>query len=446
MAPILLTLFVLTQSTFDTQPALDAGDYAANTTRFRGALELSGGVLPSGPPGGQLDGFGFIVPMLAFDGGPDFGLELGAELRLRALDNLPSQRATDFRGFLRREDWDEASDFGQLLRELHIGKEEDNFFLQAGAIHELTLGHGHLVSRYNNRLNPDYHPAGVSLHLEGFSPVRMDVLVSDLLAPRIFAGELQMDIGRVASPSAEFHDRYHASLSAAHDTGRTGAGTQPVTLLQVDADAVLHQDEQVRVLALAGLGGRVLDTGLDLSAALGFVASGWLNNIELGGKLEGRRPGRQFPVGMLGPTYELSRFSAIGFGRAGLTQAVLPDGFSGYLELHAGWGSALHLAPDKDAPWVRLSAAAEYFTWGRLDADARLTVRLPNQEGTVSARFAVVGLMELPRYDGGFEVRYRVLPSFYVLGTGGTVFFPQPDSSLSRGLYAGLGVGLDFER
>src|SRR5437867_2245147 len=54
------------------------------------------------------------TPVLGLESGDDFSAELGATLRFRLLSGGES---------FRRADWDEPSDFGQILRELRIGKD-----------------------------------------------------------------------------------------------------------------------------------------------------------------------------------------------------------------------------------------------------------------------------------------------------------------------------------
>ena len=61
-------------------------------------------------------------------------------------------------------------------------------------------------------------------------------------------------------------------------------------------------------------------------------------------------------------------------------------------------------------------------------------------------RGSVVGYLDNPRYGLSAEARYRFMPAFYAFGTAGTVYFPQPEGVLSRGLYGSVGVGMDFER
>jgi hypothetical protein len=418
---------------------------ASRPYRFRGAGELAVQPFPSGTPGGQYDLYGNVTPILAFDYGAVFAIELGAELRLRAFDNPPDQRKGDIQEILRGPDWDQYNEFGQILRYLRIGSEDGPFYLQAGALRGVTLGSGHLISRYDNQISPDYHPAGAKMAFV-IGPTRTELFASDVVGGRIFAGEVKMDLARLFSKAEAVYDRYHFAFSAAHDAGRAGYLSPAITLFHVDADAALYLSPKARFFGFAGFGGRAADNGPNFGAVIGFSGEGTPpGQIQLGGKLEFRKQGGFYRQGMFGATYELSRFSGTGLGLARVANENIPDNFSGYMEFQIGYGPTDPTAY-RDMRIV-FSAAGEYFLWGRLDLDARITARLPDDKGSVAARFALVGMMQgAERYDGAIEVRYRIMPSLYAVGQGGTVLFPQPDGTLLRGMFAALGVGFDFER
>lgn len=424
------------------------------TTRFRGALEVGALSMPSGTPGGSMDVFAVGLPVLAVESGPDFGFELGAELRLRVFDEPPLQTDRDYGHLLRRADWDEPSDFGQLLRHLRVGSEKDPVFVRAGRADLVTLGHGHLVSRYSNQGNPDYHPASGSATI-AVGPVHTELFASDILAARLFAGEVALDIAQMFSPNETLWDRYHFAVSAAHDFGLAGYTSPPISLVHVDADATIYRNEHVRVAGFLGGGTRLFEQEPEVGAVAGFSASGDVVDkqgnpppggpVTIGGRIEARKQQGGFRQGMFGPAYELSRFSGVGFSQAPLAREQLPDGFSGYGELEVGYGP---LESDVDAPpRVFTSIAAEYFLFGRLDGDVSITARFAHNRGTLTGRFTALDALGVaPRFQGSGEVRYRFTRALYVVATGGTIFFPQPDSTLVRGFFGSLGLGADFER
>ncbi|MBI3184316.1 MAG: hypothetical protein HYZ28_19455 [Myxococcales bacterium] len=413
-------------------------------TRFRGAVEAAAHSFPSGTPGGSQDLFARFTPLIGFDGGDDFGFELGASLSLRVFDDPPEQRESDYGKLIRRADWDQPSDFGQLLRELRLGREGASFSLRAGPALSYTLGHGHLLNRYSNRENPDYHPASASAELV-LGPTRTEVFASDILGARLFAAELTADLGRILSGDEQRFDRYHASFSIAHDIGQAGYQAPPATLIHLDVDAALHRGEQAQVFAFLGLGSRLLVEAADLGAVAGLSASGRPGTLGLEGKLELRKQAGLFRQGLFGPSYELSRFAGLGFSGEPLARERLADSFSGYAELSVSSGP-LEMGPER-AGRLFLSLAAEYFASGRTDGDLELSLRALEGRATGTVRLSGVGMGVWPRYSASAEARYRFAPALYAVAAGGTVFFPQPeDSTLVRGIFASLGVGADFER
>jgi len=407
---------------------------------FTAQLEAGALSFPSGTPGGGQDLFARIYPSLGLTKGETFVLRLGANLRLRALDEEPKQTEGDYRGHLRREDWDELSDAGQVVRMLRIGQEGRPVFLRVEPFVDETLGRGYLVNRYSNVLLPDYHPAGGSLTLVK-GAVRAEVLASDVLAARLFAAEALLDLGRMASEDANRFDRYLLRLSAAHDAGRAGGTTPTMTLASVGGDVALYKSERLRTWALLGGGARFTNGYTpDFGGLLGLAMEGQTSaGTQLSVTLQGRKQGGRFRFGMFGPDYELGRFSGVGLGDVPLAEEVLASGFSGYLELSVAKGAPNELM-------LLGSLAAQHFGFGRTDADVSVGFELPGARTRALARAVLTALGDRPRYSLGLEVRQRVHNHFYAWGSGGTVHFPQADGRLVRGVTAGVGMGVDFQR
>jgi hypothetical protein len=422
------------------EPAPPGSSTGGEGFGFSAQLEAGALSFPSGTPGGGQDLFARVYPALGLTKGETFVLRLGAHLRLRLLDEEPKQTETDYGAHLRREDWDERSDFGQVVRMLRIGQEGRPFFLRVEPFVDETLGRGYLVGRYSNVLSPNYHPAGGTLTVVK-GPVRAEVLASDVLAARIFAAEVLLDIGRMASEDAKRFDRYLVRLSGAHDAGRAGGTTPNLTLVSLGGDVALYKGERLRTWALLAGGGRFTqDYTPDFGGLVGLAMEGQTSGgTQLSVTLQGRKQGGRFRFGMFGPDYELGRFSGVGLSDVPLADEVLTSGFSGYLELSVAKGAPNELM-------LLGSLAAQYHGFGRTDADVSVGFELPGARTRVLARSVLTALGDRPRYSLGLEVRQRVLNHFYAWGSGGTVHFPQADNRLVRGVTAGAGVGVDFQR
>jgi len=421
--------------------APDAGVGSSNLS-LHGALEAEAMTLPSGPTGGGYDGFITLRPIFGFSVGDDFHAEVAPLFRFRLIDTPPDQRGEDFGTVLRRRDWDQPSDFGQLISVLRIAPDSSPFFVRAGPVRKRTLGLGHLINRYSNQENPDYHPASATVVLS-LGPIRAELFDSDLFGARLFAGEVAWDLGRTFSASPEVSERYVLALQLVHDAAGSGqppdatrdfTALQQMTLLQLDGSIVFVRNSNIRFMGLVGTGSRFNLTA-NLGFLLGLAVDANVKEVAFSVKLEGRKQAGGFRQGMFGPTYELSRFAGLGLTGAPIAQETLPDTFSFYGEARAKVGEVL-----------AVDLMAEYFAFGRADLDSTVSVTVLKQWVTANARFTAVGLGQQPRYAFTAGTRVRLFSSLYLLGSGGTVFFPQGDGSLNRGVIVSLGAGVDFER
>lgn len=399
---------------------------------FYGAFELDFTSEPSGPPGGANDTLMGLRPIAALDFGEWFEVELGAYFRLRLFDDPPENRSTDIGGVLRGADWDQASDFGQIIRRLRVGNEDMPFHLKLGMVTHRTLGLGHLINRYSNQENPDYHPTSVTAVLLA-GPTRSEIFISDLLGARIYAGEFTFDFGRLTDEPTQY-DRWLFSVSAAGDAGLAGYTAPGATLLHSDFAAVIYRSPSAKILLETGFGAR-FEVRSDFGFVTGIAIDADLGSMQAGGKLEVRKQYGGFRHGFFGPTYEISRFASYGFSGPPQALEQLPDNWSLYGELRIAVGKI-----------VTTDAMVEHFFYGRTDLDFSLSLDVWESRITAIARLGVVGIGLLPRFSTRTELRVRILSFLYALAQTGILLSPQPDWSLGRGFYLGVGVGADFRR
>lgn len=448
-ASFLVLLSVLQQASYPAEGSATVEDVTSSEqapageskTKVRLALEAGPLALPSGTPGGEQDYFALAVPVARLEYGESFAIELGAALRFRLIDSEPKQDPEDYGGYLRREDWDTPSDLGQILRDLKIGRDDNVANLRASPLQAFTLGEGHLVDRYDNRLSENYHPTGALLTVN-VGPTRVQAMASDVLSARLFAGEVRLDIGRLASQQDKHFDRYHATAAIAQDFGRVGPErTEAITAAVVGGDAALYKGEHLQFFAIGGAGTRVDAGSPNIGGFGGFSIRGNTGRVDISGRVEGRYEGGNFRFGLFGPSYELARYSATGLHEPPIAEERMDQNLAGYAELKLGVGSGA-----LDEMNASASASVEHFTVGRTDTDFTLALRFPNGKTLATARVIVVGIGAQPRYSAHAEIRQRILDRLYIWGTGGTSHFPQADGSLVRGWTAGAGAGVDFER
>lgn len=401
-------------------------------------------LLPSGFDESGSEGFASLTPVVSFGLGDDFAVELGPTLRLRLWDAPPGNRARDVSGLVRSQDWDELSDYGQILQHLRIAFDSIPLRFRAGVARQKSLGLGHLIFRYSNQENVDYHPASGAFTL-GAGPVRAEVFASDVLAARLLSGELAWDLGRTISSEAQNQGRYFLAVQLARDGGAGGrpfrrdgqgaaAALSPITLLHFDGSAMVMRSRALRLNALGGMGIR-LDERADYGFLVGVSLDASVSAVGISLRIEGRKQAGGFRHGFFGPVYELSRFADVGLGANAIGGALLPDSSSVFGELRVGIGAV-----------ADVELAVEHFAFGRTDADATASLQLLGQWLIARLRFTAVGVGQDGRFHVNAGLRLRVLPALYLMGSAGTVFFPQVDGALVPGLAASLGAGIDFER
>lgn len=92
----------------------------------------------------------------------DWALALHVPLNLLLVDT----KTTEFGGLaLRTRDWDELSDFTRIIRFISYGRRESPLWFSLGSLRPQTLGHGQLITHYQQNIDVDRFMTGLALDL-----------------------------------------------------------------------------------------------------------------------------------------------------------------------------------------------------------------------------------------------------------------------------------------
>ncbi|RKG56875.1 hypothetical protein D7X30_22350 [Corallococcus sp. AB011P] len=390
---------------------------------------------------GAEEGFVQVEPMVALGKGESLRLILGVPVRLRLWGGGEGA------GLVRKEDWDTLSDWGQVVRLFMVGGDTPNS-VWLGMMEGYSLLSGHLVRRYGNRVNPDYHPAGV-IATGTLGPVYAEAFASDVLSARLAGAEVALDVQHVLFGRPPVPGRYTLALSAVHDWGRMDGTARPMTLAHVDATAVVlrrgRKGQRVEAHLLGGWGGRPGEGGA-WGAVVGVGVDALTSTVDMRARLEGRLQRGGFRQGAFGPDYELARFQVAGPASVPLAEASFPEGASAYGEVILNW-DAVRLSGMRQRH-LFLSLGVEAFSWGRVDVDGRVEAQLFHRDLSLGVGGLATAMGQSgARYVVSGEARWRFLGgNLYALGQGGTLLFPTLEGTLRPGAFAALGLGVDNAR
>jgi len=291
----------------------------------------------------------------------------------------------DAHGNLRKEDFQQFSDYVRVIRYVSYGKENDPLFLKLGALDYVTLGHGSIVNTYNNSPSFDARKTGLQLNLNfdkgGIQTIYGNFAQAGVAGIRAFVNPLQFTsmadapiLGNleVGATYATDFDKY-ANIDTVRSLMPLDVGTNgSLNIIGADIGLPLVKNDFVRLELYSDF---VKIVNLGSGATVGILFNGDATELlKVRAKMERRFNGDQYLPGYFGPFYEIERFNALsGFSSKSYALKYLTNNNNGvygellirlintfdiigsYQKFDRDSSGALHLAADvapKDAPFI----------------------------------------------------------------------------------------------
>ncbi|GMU86485.1 MAG: hypothetical protein AMXMBFR48_17270 [Ignavibacteriales bacterium] len=263
-----------------------------------------------------IDGNAFYSFRLA----PDFSIgKFGVGLDLR-LD-------FDSTGSIRKENFNDASDFLSIIKYIRYGQKKDPVYVSAGVLDNYSLGHGTIVNQYNNSPSIDKRSLGLALDLDfekfGVESMYSDFSQGGVLGLRGYVRPLQFTtfskipvLGKLevgASFASDFN-KYAGVLSGYIDP----VTNEFVSLNDRKSTQIYGIDLGLPVVRTSILNidlyadySKVMDFGDGASTGAVFSFSG-MGLISAAVRLERRWMNDQYMPAYFNSLYEIERFKVIG--------------------------------------------------------------------------------------------------------------------------------------
>lgn len=112
-----------------------------------------------------------------------FSMTFAVPFRLQLLDSRSDRRWTNA-GKPRAKDWDEVSEYFQVIQNITWGGKEKHFYLDINQFRPSTIGHGAIIKRYNQNLN--FNTRRVSFQFDAFSDYAGgELYLNDITGPDV---------------------------------------------------------------------------------------------------------------------------------------------------------------------------------------------------------------------------------------------------------------------
>lgn len=303
-----------------------------------------------------------------------FRMTLGVPLRFQPGDGV------------RREDWDERSDYGRVVREVSYSSPDQGIVLRAAPLTGYSLGVGNLVSGFYSTLDSDHWRTGFEGAYHGATG-GMDVFVDSVPDPEILGARLHVKPFHVLHPDGLF-GRLEVGGSLVGDLAAPGefvvvagsrvldaaglprARRRTVSASGVDARWPVLKSREVEVVPYFALAHAKDGSGWHVGLALDLHPK---RSVRFGLQGELRRLGNGYVAPYFDSLYMVDRWDIGGLSKASLLGTDAPG-------RRWGFGTGLTL---------RLEQAFSAFLLFDFDGDGRFTTMRAGAQAVIARRLSL---------------------------------------------------------
>ena len=249
----------------------------------------------------------------------EIGFGLMAPLRLCLYDANPEEKGK-IGGVIRRQDWNEFTDYLKILRFFRYGHKGDFVHVMVGSLPGASLGHGTIANRYYNNLDLDHYKLGLVMDLNtaygGVETLFNNAVLSNLLGMRGYFRPWSVvnkesylnNLAVGASVVSDVTAPYRLDPSGAVENGYPKVdGTKGATIYGGDVEFTLLNNAIIRLIPYMDLN-RIVEAGLGYHAGVLTTFHIPVVSLDLQTRLEYRRLTADYIPAYFNSNYEIQKF------------------------------------------------------------------------------------------------------------------------------------------
>lgn len=264
--------------------------------------------------------------LMWIDGEPHYRLSLRPEVSFANFGvGLDLNLDFDKEGKLRKENFNELSDYLSIIRYIRYGIKNEPVYIRLGALDYYTIGHGTIMNRYNNSPSFDTRKIGLAADIDfgqfGFESIYGTFGEGGIIALRGYVRPLQFSTStdlpilrniEVGATFASDFNKYAGVLGGNYnpvsDEFEITQDNGALTIIGIDIGFPVIKSS-LATLTLYADYNKIIDFGSGTATGIKFDLEG-LGLVSLMAKLERRFNNDQYIPSYFNSFYELDRFRA----------------------------------------------------------------------------------------------------------------------------------------